>query len=83
MEPVNCKGVETKFLGPTNHRPARVSVRDLDTKKRRVVSWDDGLGVFENHKAAAELVLGFQVDFFVNDRAGGYIFGLDRKKTYV
>lgn len=48
-------GIVTRFLGQTNHRPARVVVSDnYDGDVRRVyVSWDDALNPAQNHAAAA------------------------------
>lgn len=45
------QAIQTKFLGPTNHRPARVKAwADAGSV---VVSWDYSLGVPDNHEAAA------------------------------
>lgn len=41
----------TKYVGPTNHRGARVSVTQGNT--RSVYTWDDALDVTENHASAA------------------------------
>jgi hypothetical protein len=48
-------GIVTRFLGPTNHRPARVAVSDnYHGDVRRIhVSWDDDLNPAQNHAAAA------------------------------
>jgi hypothetical protein len=45
------QAIQTRFLGPTNHRGARV-VAWCDAG-RLVVSWDHSLSVEPNHAAAA------------------------------
>ena len=45
------QAIQTKFLGPTNTRGARVSARA--DAGRVIVSWDHAIGISENHKAAA------------------------------
>lgn len=42
----------TKYLGPTDHRPARIKVTDVHFQRSIYVSWDDALGVEDNHDAA-------------------------------
>jgi hypothetical protein len=48
------QAIQTKYLGPTNHRGARIVAKCDAT--RRVYSWDYALGTSENHHAAAELL---------------------------
>jgi hypothetical protein len=49
------QAIETRFYGPTNHRGARVKATcEAGTI---TVPWDDGLGVDENHDAAALALL--------------------------
>jgi hypothetical protein len=48
--------VVTRFLGPTNHRGARV-VATLPSGKRVTVAWDHALGERENHARAAALAI--------------------------
>lgn len=48
--------IVTKYLGPTNHRPGRISAR-CGTDKL-TVSWDYNLSVVDNHTAAARALLG-------------------------
>ena len=45
------QAIETKFVGPTNHRSARIRVRCQ--ARTMFVSWDHSLGVEGNHDAAA------------------------------
>lgn len=45
------RAIQTKFLGPTNHRSARVkATADAGTI---TIEWDHRLGIAENHRAAA------------------------------
>lgn len=68
---------ETKYLGPTNHRGSRVRARHITTRRAATLSWDHALDVYENHAAAAELVLGRRPEFSTSVDGGGYIFGVD------
>jgi hypothetical protein len=45
------QAIETKFVGPTNHRSARICVRCQ--ARTMFVSWDHSLGAGGNHDAAA------------------------------
>lgn len=46
--------VQTKFLGPTNTKGARVSVSAMGGGRKRIyVHWDHALNSDENHQAAA------------------------------
>jgi hypothetical protein len=49
------QAVETRYVGPTNHRGARIIVRC--EHKSRTYPWDHALGIQENHRAAAEAFL--------------------------
>jgi hypothetical protein len=49
--------VQTKWLGPTNHKCARVRATNVSSGATVVVSWDHGLNVSENHIAAARALL--------------------------
>lgn len=45
------QAIQTKFLGPTNHRGARVkATADAGSI---TIEWDHRLGIAENHRAAA------------------------------
>lgn len=49
------QAIQTKFLGPTNTRPARVKAwADAGSV---TVSWDHRLSIAENHRAAAAVAL--------------------------
>lgn len=45
------QAIETKFLGPTNNRGARIVARAQ--AGRVTVVWDHGLSIDDNHSAAA------------------------------
>ena len=45
------QAIVTRYVGPTNHRGARVIAR-CDAK-RRTFDWNYRLGIEENHRAAA------------------------------
>lgn len=68
---------ETKYFGPTDHRGSRVRARHVTTRKAKTVSWDHALDSFENHAAAAELVLGRRPQWGASVDGGGYLFGCD------
>lgn len=46
--------ITTRFIGPTNHRGARVKASFVGRDMSVTTSWDHALGVTENHAAAAE-----------------------------
>ncbi len=46
------QAIVTKYLGPTNHRNARVKASCQAASV--VISWDDALDIDENHTAAAK-----------------------------
>lgn len=43
------QGLVTKFVGPTNHRGARV-IADAGDGRRKTTPWDYAASVEENHK---------------------------------
>jgi hypothetical protein len=47
--------IETKYLGATNYKPSRI--RATDGNKSVTVSYDHGLDTYDNHKAAARLLI--------------------------
>jgi hypothetical protein len=49
--------VQTKWLGPTNHKGARVRATNASSGATIVVSWDYALSTAENHIAAARALL--------------------------
>lgn len=49
------QAIHTKFIGPTNHRPARIKA--WAQAGSVTVSWDDALGIEENHSAAVKAFL--------------------------
>tara|TARA_R100000808_G_C2054831_1_gene88795 strand:- start:297 stop:593 length:297 start_codon:yes stop_codon:yes gene_type:complete len=52
-----CSAIRTRFVGPTNYRPARIIASDdgsLGDTRKVTVSYDHALNGDENHKAAAQ-----------------------------
>ena len=47
------QSIETKYVGPSNHRGSRV-IATTPGKQRRVHNWDYALSIEGNHYAAAE-----------------------------
>lgn len=46
------QAIQTKYLEPTNHRPARIKA--WCQARKIIVSWDHGVNVDTNHHKAAE-----------------------------
>lgn len=57
FELITCGVITTRFLGPTNHRGARVKATS-GGGRTLTVSWDYALGIHENHAAAAAALAG-------------------------
>lgn len=68
---------QTKYLGPTDNRVARVRARHLTTKRTATIAWDYEQDAFENHADVAARVLGRRPEFSTAVDGGGYIFGVD------
>ena len=66
------QAIETKFVGPTNHRSARVRVKCQ--ARTMFVRWDYSLGVEKNHDAAAQ-ALAEKLDWRGKWFAGGNTAG--------
>jgi hypothetical protein len=70
------QAISTKYIGPTNHRGARVKA--FCEAGSIIVPWAHGLTVIENHRAAAvKLATNFKwsTDFAVGSTSGwGYCF---------
>jgi len=67
-------GCKTCYHGPTDTKGSRIVASHLNTKRRIIRSWDDALGVEENHgKVAAEL-LGTDKLLACSLTAGGFVF---------
>lgn len=48
------RGIETKFIGPTNFRGSRISVRWADGNgDRKIYNWNYSIGSELNHERAA------------------------------
>ena len=47
--------ITTKFIGPTNHRGARIkATRGTQSK---TIAWDDDLNIDDNHASAAQILI--------------------------
>ena len=70
------QAIQTKFLGPTNHRGARIKA--FCDAGSVVVSWNYAVGVPENHALAAEALcqkLGWPINLVGGSLPGsGYVF---------
>ena len=53
---INSDAIVTKYHGPTNTKPSRISVFMLDGTKK-YFSYDHELTIMENHKAAAKIAI--------------------------
>jgi hypothetical protein len=52
--------IRTRYIGPTNHKPSRVSAthhRDSERTYRVMLPWDHALNSEANHQAAAQALL--------------------------
>ena len=52
--------IETRFIGPTDHRGSRISAvckRDSDRIYRKTIHYSHGYSSEDNHRAAAEAVM--------------------------
>ena len=52
--------IETRFLGPTDHRDSRITAvckRDSDRTYRKTIHYSHGYSGEDNHRAAAEAVM--------------------------
>lgn len=57
--------IETRYIGPTNHRGSRVMARVMEgnnfdgryTPRTLTISWDDALNTDANHYAAAWVLI--------------------------
>lgn len=70
------QGIETRYLGPTNHRGPRILARC--EAKRITIPWDDGLDVRANHEGAARALcdaLGWSGEWVGVSTKRGYVFG--------
>ena len=80
MNPTTTRAVQTHYLGPTDHRGARVVAKILGSGKRFVISWDHVLDTLENHTRAAEVAFGYlhpapRGDMLVSGvDGGGFVF---------
>ena len=66
--------VETHFLEPTDHKPSRVVARHVNTGQREIMSWDYEYDTFHNHRLAAMMILGPDIQYYSSRLNGGYVF---------
>ena len=52
------KIIQTKYIGPTNHRGSRVSAKD-DNGNRVTIHWLSELNIEQNHSNAAQQLLNY------------------------
>lgn len=86
FELIACGIITTRFLGPTNHRGARVKATS-GSGQTLTVSWEYGLGIADNHAAAAAALAGQVLDCSPSEltlRGGclandGYAFAVARR----
>ena len=80
--------IQTKFIGPTNHRGSRYSAWVMEKNPRRLtLGADDALGLHENHRAAAVTLidkLGWTAahgygPWIEGDCETGYVYACDTK----
>lgn len=67
--------IETKYHGATNVKGSRVSASC--EAGRVILNWDHGLGIEDNHKAAAEKLirkLGWHGRYAIGATRQGYVF---------
>ena len=68
------QAIETKYLGPTNHKGARIVTR-CDAK-RTITPWDHALNAADNHAAAAVALgesLGWGAPTHLASTQNGYV----------
>lgn len=70
--------IKTKYLGPTNHRGARVKAVSSYGETSVTMPWDHALDSFDNHQAAAMALLSkvkWGGDrYFAGGSNDGYVF---------
>lgn len=72
------QAIETKYLSPTNHRPARIAAV-AGGDRRVVIPYDHALNVEQNHAAAARVVatrLGWRGSWSGGSTRDGFCFVL-------
>ena len=80
MPAYSLAGVETRYLGPTNHRGSRIKARRSEHTSGDptvTVDYDHSLSPFENHAEAARRLVeqyGWDGDYHAAATKRGYIF---------
>lgn len=70
---------ETKYIGPTNYRVARIKATNVTSGKSVVIPWEDGKSASENHEAAARKALSLSEGWIVT----GELLACGTKKGYI
>lgn len=76
--PIVLQAIVTKYIGPTNHRSARI--RATCSATSLCVAYDHSLGLEENHAAACHALTsklgwnGVYIQGGMPDKIGGYVF---------
>lgn len=77
------QAIVTRFIGPTNHRGARVIAKA--EAGRVTVSWDHAIGVEANHAAAAKALAdkwGWSGKWYGGSVGTGYAFVSTRESSF-
>lgn len=74
--------IETRYLGPTNTRGSRIKATTLGSDAKSVtVTYDDALNSWDNHRAAAEALIGklgwLDTSFYGGETAHGSVWVAD------
>ena len=68
------QAIETRYLGPTNHRKGRVVAKCA--AGRHTMPWDHALNITTNHAKAAEILatrLGWEGPAYLGGTKDGYV----------
>lgn len=76
--------IQTKYLGPTTYKGARIKAWCAFSKRSVIIDYDDSLDSFDNHAIAAKaLVKRFDLysgEYTVGDNSDvGYLFVANRR----
>lgn len=70
------QAITTKYIGPSNTRPARISVKSA-SGHRIIATWDDNVNETQNHAIAAEILirkLGWYGEWFAGGLGKGNVY---------
>lgn len=81
---ITGQGIETKFIGPSNYRPARVKATAWWRKSSITISWDYGIDNENHARAAMALLQKLEMENYVlaarAETESGYVFTLQYKE---